>query len=171
MTAPLVFSIRPRYVAALLAGTKTVEFRTRRPSVERGDTILIYETAPRSRVVATAAVQGLLVGTPAEVWARSLGRGGIDRAAYDRYFDGRALAVGIELVVTPLAEPVPLPEGQRAPQSWARWRGAWPLSEPARLCRCGSGLDPCSVCGKPFCEICDGAVCRGCLNRTMAGKR
>jgi predicted transcriptional regulator len=126
MTRPFVFSIRPAYVAMLLAGTKTVEYRTRRPSLERGDTILIYETAPRSMVVATATVGELIVGKPAEVWAETHARGGIARATFDRYFAGRELAVALEVDVAQLAIPIPL-LGQRAPQAWARWRGPWPL--------------------------------------------
>ena len=54
--APFVFSIRPPYVAMFFDGRKRFEFRTRRPSVEAGDTVLVYETAPTSAVVATAVV-------------------------------------------------------------------------------------------------------------------
>jgi len=126
-TRPFVFSVRPRYVAAMLDGSKTVEYRTRRPSLERGDTILIYETAPRSMVVATAVIGGLICGSPAEVWERTLGRGRIARDAYDLYFEGHCAAWAIEVTVKALAEPIPLPEGQRPPQAWARWRGRWPL--------------------------------------------
>ena len=125
MTKPFVFSIRPLYVRGLLAGTKTVEYRTRRPKLERGDTILIYETAPTSMVVASAIVGGVIVGTAADVWARTGARGGIARDHYDRYFARRPFAVAVELEVTKLAEPVKL--GQPAPQSWVRWRGPWPL--------------------------------------------
>ena len=125
--SPFVFSIRPRFVALLLAGTKTVEFRTRRPSVAAGDTILIYETAPRSLVVASAIVGGVIVGEPAEVWRATGGRGGIDRETFDSYFAERRTAVAVELAVTPLVTPLALPAGQHAPQAWARWRGPWPL--------------------------------------------
>ncbi len=126
-TVPFIFSIRPRHVASLLARTKLVEYRTRRPSLKPGDVFLIYETAPTSKVVAAAAVRGLITGSPAEVWAQTFDRGGIEQAEFDAYFAGRDLAVAIDLsAIVRLPAPLSLPAGQHPPQAWARWAGAWP---------------------------------------------
>jgi|GEM_PF-1486318 len=122
VTPPFVFSIRPKYVAKLLDGSKVWEYRTRRPKVEPGETILIYETAPRSMLVAEAKVKIVLVSTPADVWEATHERGGIEREDFDAYFKGHAEAVALHLIVTPI-EPRPLPEGMAAPQSWARLKG------------------------------------------------
>ncbi len=126
-TVPFIFSIRPRHVASLVARTKLVEYRTRRPSLKHGDVILIYETAPTSKVVAAASVRGLIAGSPAEVWAQTSDRGGIEQAEFDAYFAGRPLAVAIDLsAIVRLPASLALPAGQHPPQAWARWSGAWP---------------------------------------------
>jgi predicted transcriptional regulator len=129
MAQPLVFSIRPVYLALFFDGRKRFEFRTRRPSVESGDVVLLYETAPTSAIVATAVVGIVYDGTPARVWDLAGSSGGITKAEFDRYFADRCRAVAVEIELTRLTSTVPLPVGMVAPQSWARWRGEWPLRE------------------------------------------
>ena len=133
MTSPFVFSIRRVYVERILAPPgdpwkKGVEYRTRRPSVEDGETILIYETAPTMRVVARASVKSIIAGKPADVWARTREVGGVTAEEFDLYFEGRAMAYALELAsVVRLDAPRRLPPCMSPPQSWARWRGPWPL--------------------------------------------
>jgi len=126
---PLVFSIRPVYLAMFFDGRKRFEFRTRRPSVASGDVVLLYETAPTSAIVATAVVGVVYDGTPARVWELAGSVGGITKAQFDLYFGDRVRAVAVELELTRLTSSVPLPTGMVAPQSWSRWRGEWPLRE------------------------------------------
>lgn len=128
MTAPLVFAIRPQYVAQILARIKRVEYRTRRPNLEHGEQIMVYETAPMSKVVALVTTEGVISAKPAELWEQTSDRGGITREAFDRYFSGREVGHALELgQVVRLAEPLSLPAGMVAPQAWSRWRGTWPL--------------------------------------------
>jgi predicted transcriptional regulator len=124
--SPFVFSIRPPYVDMFRDGTKQFEYRRRRPNVSAGDMALIYETAPVSAIVATARVGIVYEGKPFVVWNVTQPCGGIDRATFDKYFGERDRAVAIELEPTWLDEPVPLPAGMAAPQSWARYKGTWP---------------------------------------------
>lgn len=138
MTQPLVFSIRPVYLVMFFDGRKRFEFRTRRPSVEPGDVVLLYETSPTSAIVATAVVGTVHDGTPARVWELAGERGGITRTEFDRYFANRDRAVAVELDVARMKLSVPLPIGMVAPQSWARWKGEWPLRE----CSDASGGSP-----------------------------
>jgi predicted transcriptional regulator len=137
-TLPLVFSVRPVYLAMFFDGRKRFEFRTRRPSVESGDVVLLYETAPTSAIVATAVVGIVYDGAPARVWELAGSRGGITKAEFDRYFANRDRAVAVELEVARLTSTVPLPSSMAAPQSWARWKGEWPLRE----CSAASGGRP-----------------------------
>ena len=130
-TSPMVFSIRAEYCARILAGSKRWEFRTRMPRVSMGDVALIYESRGRGRIVAAFTVGSLLHPmSPGALWqtveTMDPGSHGISRDAYDRYFEGRssACAIGVESVV-PLD--IALPENMCPPQSWARWRGPWPL--------------------------------------------
>jgi predicted transcriptional regulator len=124
---PLVFSLRGIYLEMFFDDRKGFEFRTRRPRVEAGDTVLLYQTAPTKMITATAIVGIIYNGSPAKIWELTGSRGGITKQDFDKYFYNRGRAVAIELEVTKLAEPLALPFGMSPPQSWARWQGPWPL--------------------------------------------
>lgn len=125
-----VFSIRPQHVARIIDGSKGYEYRTRRPSMSRGDQFLIYETAPRSMIVAVATIGEIIVDDPSRVWERTQERSGADRDSFDRYYGGRDRAVAIEIASVQAIDPVPLPASMAAPQAWAVYKGVW--STPAR---------------------------------------
>jgi predicted transcriptional regulator len=122
----LIFSIHRQHVEAMLAGRKGFEYRTRRPAIKRGDRFLIYETTRargRGLVVAVATVRKIVDGTPDHVWKVTADRAGITREEFDLYFAGRDRAVAVGVDVVALRQPVALPEGVRAPQSWGTWTG------------------------------------------------
>jgi len=127
VTAPLVFSIRPIYVEAFRLGVKLYEYRTRRPRVAIGELVLIYETAPTSMIVAEATVEEMIEDTPGAVWDATWRHGGISREAFDAYFDSRESAVAFRPAMRWLPVHVSLPDGMRAPQSWARLHCSWPI--------------------------------------------
>lgn len=89
-------AIQPRFARAILAGTKTIEFRKRTlaPDVR---TILIYETSPTQRIVGEFDVYEHVVAAPANLWRRFSDVGGIDAQSFDAYFDGRDEAVGLTI--------------------------------------------------------------------------
>lgn len=117
----LFISIRPNYVDALVAGTKTVELRRTRPDVVRGDRVLIYSSSPVMSLLATAVVDGVSVARPSEIWTRFRDEVGVSRREFDEYFVGAASASAIELRdVSLLPEAVDLAELRR------RWRGFHP---------------------------------------------
>ncbi|WP_182281526.1 ASCH domain-containing protein [Bifidobacterium pseudocatenulatum] len=119
----VMLSIKPEYVERILSGEKRYEFRRRvfkRPDV---DTIVIYETAPVSKVVAEAHVDEIIAGTAWDVWDRTGQQGGISRERFMDYFRGASAAHAIALsCVRPLARPQALgdyaPEIKAAPQSF-----------------------------------------------------
>lgn len=129
---PFVFSLRGIYLEMFFDDRKGFEFRTRRPRAASGDTVLLYQAAPTKLVTATAVVGIIYDGSPAQIWELTGSRGGITKAEFDKYFDGRGRAVAIELEVTKLDEPFPLAPGMAPPQSWARWTGDWPFGVLAR---------------------------------------
>jgi predicted transcriptional regulator len=126
---PFVFSIRAEYARRILDGEKTLEYRKRCPSCPRGSLCLIYESRGRGRIVGSFRRGVIYEGSPVNVWnmAIAYGRlGGIARSDYRSYFEGSDKAFGIEVDdVQPLD--LPLPPGMSPPQSWARYKGAWPL--------------------------------------------
>ena len=74
-------SVRPQFAAAILNGSKRVEFR-KRPLVADIGTVVIYATAPVGAVVGEFGVVGQVVGTPEDLWARFAEVAGIDREGF-----------------------------------------------------------------------------------------
>ncbi len=80
-----------------MSGEKRVEFRrswTNRPVKK----IVFYSTAPVQRIVATAQIMKVHVGTKTKLWelAQELG-GGISRRKLFKYLEGKSTGVAIEL--------------------------------------------------------------------------
>lgn len=86
-----LFSIHPTYAEAILNGTKTVEFR-RTPLADDVTHVVIYATAPVQRVVGTFEVAGVESMRPTTAWRNFRKVGGIDRAAFQSYYEGAAMA-------------------------------------------------------------------------------
>ena len=130
MISPMVFSIRPKYVEAFRTGEKIFEFRTIEPSVKPRERVLIYETAPMSRIVCEAVVWCVLKDRPWQIWAQTYKRG-VSHEEFERYFDEREIAVAVGMVPLRWFDPgIALPDGMAAPQSWARYNGEWAHVEP-----------------------------------------
>lgn len=110
-----LMAIRPRYSAAILDGTKLVEFRKRALAADI-NRVLIYETAPTQRVVGTFAIGRTVSTSPSDLWEQFSDVGQINSADYCRYFDGSAKAVGLTVqTYRRFAEPVALHELDPAP--------------------------------------------------------
>jgi predicted transcriptional regulator len=89
-------AIQAEYAQAILAGTKTVEFRKRRlaPDIR---TVLIYETSPTQRVVGYFSIDETIASTPEALWERFAAVGGIRHEAFHRYYGKAATAVGLKI--------------------------------------------------------------------------
>lgn len=87
-------SIHPHYAAAILAGTKRVEFRKRRLAPDVA-TVVIYATRPVGRLVGIFEVLGHDVAPPSELWHRHRTHAGITATGYDAYYAQTRTAVGI----------------------------------------------------------------------------
>src|SRR5438105_780743 len=60
----LFLPIRPRWALAILEGSKRWELRTRRPSVDSGDVVVLYATSPLRAVVGSFMVGEIISGDP-----------------------------------------------------------------------------------------------------------
>ena len=122
----IVLSLKPRHAEAILAGSKTVEFRRTRPRVRTATPALLYATTPVRALVGTCIVTAVESGHPAALWHAHGARSGLDHGEFLSYFDG--VHTGSALSLTSprrLGRPIPLPElrstpnGFHAPQSFA----------------------------------------------------
>lgn len=91
-----LLSVHPEYAAALIGGTKMVEFRKRRlaPDVTH---VAIYATQPIGRVVAIFSIDEQVSDTPRRLWQRFRHVAGISRAKFLEYFAGYSSGVGIQV--------------------------------------------------------------------------
>lgn len=124
-----LMSIHPEFCDAILDGRKLVEFRKRRLADDVSH-VVIYATAPVSRLVGTFRVAGQQTSTPDALWRRFKHVGGIERGGFLSYYGGRDAGTAIEVAdVHRFAAPKSLPDTlgiDRPPQSFQY------LAEPAR---------------------------------------
>jgi len=121
----LLLSVRPRFAALILAGTKTIELRRVRPRVVPGDGVLLYVSSPVMALTACSTVERVFEGSPTKLWEVVRSRAGVTRREYDEYFRGAARGAGISLgEVDRFSHAVPLSElreiwpGFHPPQSF-----------------------------------------------------
>lgn len=86
-----LFSIRPHYADAILAGTKTVEFR-RQGLPDDVTHVVIYSTAPVQRIVGMFEIADIDKTTPTRAWKKYGHVGGIAQTPFERYYTGAANA-------------------------------------------------------------------------------
>lgn len=82
-------SVKPRFAEAILAGTKTYEFRRalfRRLDV---DTVVIYASSPTRKVVGEFTIEEVLSLAIDALWKATRSGGAVDRRYFEEYFQGR----------------------------------------------------------------------------------
>lgn len=87
----ILLSIKPKYVERILEGTKKVEYRKVMPKCKITH-IIIYASAPISRVVAEASISEILSDKPSILWEKTFSIGGISNEEYYSYFTNREVA-------------------------------------------------------------------------------
>lgn len=120
MKSMLLLSIHPRHVDAILAGTKRVELRRRRPRISEGQAP-IYATSPRKEFAATFRIVGVAREPLESLWRRVGKISGVTRDEFDTYFAGLDSGVAIHVAdVKKLREPISLDDLREA------WNGFHP---------------------------------------------
>jgi predicted transcriptional regulator len=93
----LLLSIRPNFVAAIFARTKTVELRRVRPRLRAGDLVVIYASGTTKGIVGAFEVAGVTVATPKYIWRKHNGGSGLAKEEFDRYFARADLGYAIRI--------------------------------------------------------------------------
>lgn len=109
MKRVLFLSVRPKYAAQILQGTKTVDLRRLYPTVSKGDKVVLYISSPTKAVQATATVESISCAEPSKLWKEVRDRAGVTRVEFDDYFSDAAKGVAIHIKnVQKLKYPIPL---------------------------------------------------------------
>ncbi|MDO4798574.1 MAG: hypothetical protein Q4A01_11225 [Coriobacteriales bacterium] len=120
----VLFSIHPKFAELIIGGAKRYELRRCPPRRCDVDCFAIYATLPVGGVVAEGRIKGIVSLPPDDLW-RIVGKdSGLEKPAYDEYFQGVTIAHAIELCdVEAFTRAVPLteyaPALKRPPQSFA----------------------------------------------------
>lgn len=121
----LFLSVRPKYAEKILQGMKTVELRRMRPSVSRGDLLLLYVSSPVKEVKGMSVITRVTSSRPDKLWKLIRHKASVTKDEFDGYFQGAEVAVAIHLsYVKRFALPIALPSlrefwpGFRPPQSY-----------------------------------------------------
>lgn len=93
----VLMSIKPEYAMKILNGTKTFEYRKNKFKRENVDAIVIYATAPVMKVLGEVELLGVLEDSPENIWKETNQKGGINKKAYDNYFEGKNIAIAYML--------------------------------------------------------------------------
>ncbi len=123
----MLMSLKPRFSSLILQGRKTVEFRRRFSRKHIGARVLFYVSRPARSFEFTAHISDVAYGTTDELWDAFQDEGGVDKATFDAYFQGRDAGYALCLSeVEPLPQPLDLSSALSAcpelkpPQSFKR---------------------------------------------------
>lgn len=115
----ILLSIHPRYADQIFDGTKRIEFRKRNVPAEIGR-VFVYSTSPISTILGYFDVETTVELSPAALWRKYSGIGGITKEAFDSYYQGHLLGRGLLIgSIRRYSRTIPLPKRMRAPQSFA----------------------------------------------------
>jgi predicted transcriptional regulator len=109
MTKVLFLSIQPKFAERILRGLKTVELRRIRPSISKGDKVLLYVSSPTMALTAISTVEAISFGKPNNLWKQVKEIAGVSHSEYQDYFSGAEVAVAIHIKdVHELPQPISL---------------------------------------------------------------
>ena len=87
----ILLPIKPEYAYKILSGEKKFEYR-KRIAKYKVDLIVIYATAPVSKIIGEVSVSGTLKDSPENLWKKTEPYSGIARKKYNKYFYGKKTA-------------------------------------------------------------------------------
>ncbi len=93
----VLMSIKPKYAQSIKSGKKTIELRRVVPKITKGDIIVIYESMPVQQITAFCEVVSVLSMESQNLWKAVCHKACISKEAFDKYFQGKQQANGIEL--------------------------------------------------------------------------
>ncbi|MBT3315834.1 MAG: ASCH domain-containing protein [Anaerolineae bacterium] len=97
MQTKVLLSIKPEFAERIFLGVKRYEFRKavfKSPDVKK---IIVYASAPTSKVIGEFDVDDILKFEVEELWKRTKEYSGIPKDYFDKYFYGRDIGYAIKI--------------------------------------------------------------------------
>ncbi len=97
MPTRVLLSIKPKFADAIFSGSKRYEFR--RAIFREADvgTVVVYASAPVSKVIGEFSLEKILEASPYKLWLQTSKYAGITREYFDEYFLGRDVAYALKV--------------------------------------------------------------------------
>ena len=122
MQTSVMLSIKPEYANRIFDGSKRFEFRRRLFANRTIKTIVVYATAPISKVIGEFEIDSILELNLELLWEETKLYSGISKPLFDRYFLGQTRGYALKIQQARKYDfPLSLPAHynvKRAPQSF-----------------------------------------------------
>jgi predicted transcriptional regulator len=118
----IILSIKPRFADLIFKGEKKYEFRRSIFKDERVNKVIVYASAPVSKVIGEFEIDGVLNEAIDVLWNTTKDQSGITEEYYQEYFEGKNKGYAIKIKkAKKYKEWMSIEEefGIRAPQSFA----------------------------------------------------
>ena len=92
----VLMSIKPKFVERIFAGTKTFELR-KKLFKKTIDTIVIYSSSPKKKVVGEIIIDRIISSTPKLLWKSHKSNLGISEKEYFEYYKNSKVAYAIQI--------------------------------------------------------------------------
>lgn len=102
----VIISIKPQYAEAIISGKKTVELRRRIPTIVIGARLWIYATKPIAAIIGYVTLDSLMKEQLEKLWEFCGKHSGLDRCAFDTYFDDVQHGIGMFVSEATKIEPI-----------------------------------------------------------------
>jgi predicted transcriptional regulator len=93
----VLLSIKPKYANKIFSGEKKFEFRKKAFRNIEVHTVVVYSTMPVGRIIGEFTIKKIHQDSPKSIWNKTKLFSGIDKKFFNEYYDGKELAVAIEV--------------------------------------------------------------------------
>lgn len=92
----VLLSIKPEFADKIFSGEKKYEYR-KTSFTREVSTVVVYATQPVGLIIGEFDVEGVLQGTPSDIWKETKSDSGISEDFFDKYFVGRDQGYAIKI--------------------------------------------------------------------------
>lgn len=97
MQTKVLLSIKPEFAERIFQGIKRYEFRKALFKNRNVDKIIVYASAPVSKVIGEFEIDDILEYEVEELWELTKRYSGIPKEYFDMYFNGREIGYAIKI--------------------------------------------------------------------------
>jgi len=93
----VLLSIKPEFAQKIFEGTKIYEYRRvifSKPQIKK---IIVYASAPISKVIGEFEIEKVISDEPTSLWEDTKEHSGISKSYFSKYFEGKSIGFAIKV--------------------------------------------------------------------------